>query len=152
MSLTNSDLQAIRQAVREETKPEIEKIESMFSKIDTKFSEIASKFELLDSKLYKIDTNFNEIDSRLDQVDSRFEKIDSDFKKIGLRFDLLERKLSKKIISAINSLRDELTETIIDASESVLAGVQLMFDERDKRIEIIESDVTKLKKRINTFT
>ena len=63
MSLTKSDLSSIRQVVREETKPQFQKLEKKIDKVDRKFDKL---FNFLDKDHTKLVKRVRTIENNLE--------------------------------------------------------------------------------------
>lgn len=63
MTLTKTDLSSIRQVVREETKPQFQKLERKIDKVDGKFDKL---FNFLDKEHTKLVKRVRTIESKLE--------------------------------------------------------------------------------------
>ncbi len=87
MSLTNQDLQAIKEVVHD---PLEKQIEGLAAAVNNSFEEYDAKHE---ERFDKIDARFTEIDQRFDRIDSRFTEVDERFDNIDGNLNVIKSKL-----------------------------------------------------------
>ena len=127
--LEKKDLEMIAEVVSGIVKPLDSRLDSMDSRLDS-----------MDSRLDSMDSRLDNMDSRLDNMDSRLDNVESKVTEIQMT---LENETNKEIMIIAEGHLD-LSRKLDDALRVETEKEMLLL-----RVSRLESDVRKLKQRIN---
>lgn len=134
--LEKKDLEMIAEVVSGIVKPLDSRLDSMDSRLDS----MDSRLDNMDSRLDNMDSRLDNMDSRLDNMDSRLDNVESKVTEIQMT---LENETNKEIMIIAEGHLD-LSRKLDDALRVETEKEMLLL-----RVSRLESDVRKLKQRIN---
>ena len=110
--------------------------------------------EVVSEIVKPLDARLDKVDARLDKVDERLDKMDSRFDKVDTRLDKVESKVTEIQMTLENETNKEImivAEGHLDLSRKLDDALRVETEKEMLllRVSRLESDVRKLKQRIN---